>query len=157
MKRLFGAFLTCTLLLSCVSCSTKKDTSTTTSFSTTKNGAKVIMELTAKDDTITHINQTVSVNLKTGSASSIDTLKSNITSSKESYANIKGVVYTITQTDTSLTEKISISISEKTIQTLSKRKLLPIKGKRITSLSLKQTVSSLKKAGWKEEMKQETK
>lgn len=153
MKRIMSSVLAVCVIFSLTACGIgqkeKKDAAVCT---IEQNGVAMEMTFDVKGDTITKIKQSSTIGTEGYTEEQIALVKEAIAQAEATYKEIEGAEYSIEETDTEITEKISFSVEGDTLKEVVDKGLLPVQGE-AERLSLKKTMEALEDAGWTVEQK----
>ncbi len=153
MKRIMSVVLAVCVMFALTACGVgqkeKKDAAVCT---IEQNGVTVKMSFDVKGDIITKIKQSSTVSTEGYTEEQVAALKEAIEQAEATYKEIEGAEYSIEETDTEITEKISFSVEGDTLKEVVDKGLLPVQGE-AEKLSLKKTMEALEDAGWTVEQK----
>lgn len=111
-------------------------------------GLDVVMDLDAKGDRVTHMNQTITMDLTKKTPEEIEKIKKGCEDYTAKYAKYDFATYSYEEKDNKIIQKISTDTSEEDVKKLREAKLLPV-SEDTNKLSLKATKKNLETQGFK--------
>lgn len=149
MKKTISAILVITLLLALVGCGSAEPKTATLTYEDASSGVSYVYHLEAIGDKCQKLTQTTYLDCSIYDADQIEYLKEAIEEYAGIYDEYEGVTYKTEIGDTTLTEVLTIDVSNMTlVKSLSDAGLLPMDNGSADYISLKKTVESLKSQGW---------
>ncbi len=146
MKKIFAFFLVACMAFSLTACSEKEQTVT---LIIEDSGVYGEYTIKAAGDLIHTIEQTTTMDCSGYTEDQLDILQDFIDEYKAIYADIEGVTYDASISETAMVETIKIDVSnEAAVSALTEADLLPLEGE--GDLSFEKTVASMKEQGWTE-------
>ena len=152
MKKIVSIVAVVCLALGLAACGAKvKEEKGVAVLTMEQEALKTTMTLDAKGDTVTRITQDSVISTANLTEEQIQMVLTASEQAKSSYAEIKGIEYSLEQKDGEIVEKIVIPTDKDTLQAVIKAGLLPVTDSKAEKLSVKETKKALEAAGWKVE------
>lgn len=149
MKRTISAVMIITLLLALVGCGSTEPTITTLTYDDVANGIFYVYELEAVGDKCQKLTQTATVDCSELDQEQIEYFKEAMEEYAGIYAAYEGVSHKIDISDTTLTEAVTVDLSDMSLlKTLCDAGLVPMSNPDADYISLNDTVKSMKAQGW---------